>query len=467
MRYTKLAFFCLAIWMLFSVGAARAATLDRSFGNDGTALFRHGGTLDFAGQLDEFAGQPYALAIDSKGRILVGGGSGASFLVLRYLPTGVLDPSFADGGVLKLYDRFETGVGYDDPSFSAPRIKAILPRKDGSITLVGQSFALKSQAGFGNSKDMIFVLNEAGDQDMQFGSVLGVKPGDTPGSMPRSAVYDEKGRLLIAGNRTFSFDDTGTADGYAGLMSRRLADGSYDPSFGAIAGRFSVPSPGTLELKPTRPPAYSAITSVKPLANGKILAAGHHENRFTVMRFLRNGTLDRSFGNKGNRGQTIANFGGKKCFCVAGGDMDTDARGRIVQEGYSTFPSKKRIVTVALVRYLANGKLDRTFGKSGFASSTYKPSVRSTSVAIQRNGKILVAARLGYAENSRAMLMRYLTDGRPDRSFFNRGRYVFAIGDVSTAEKVVIDGHGRAIVAGGASIDGTGSFVLKRFLLSH
>jgi hypothetical protein len=68
---------------------------------------------------------------------------------------------------------------------------------------------------------------------------------------------------------------------------------------------------------------------------------------------------------------------------------------------------------------------------------------------------------------SKFMLLRFLPDGRPDRSFFGNGRYVRSVRDVSTAEKVLIDSKGCAVVAGGSAEDGTGHFLVRRFLLGR
>lgn len=72
-----------------------SGSLDPTFGGDGTV------TADIFGGFAD-------LAIDSSGRIIVGGGSG-DFVLLRYTPTGAPDPSF-DGNGLLLTDF---GESYD------------------------------------------------------------------------------------------------------------------------------------------------------------------------------------------------------------------------------------------------------------------------------------------------------------------------------------------------------------------
>jgi uncharacterized delta-60 repeat protein len=71
-------------------------TLDPSFGSGGKVTTDFGTGSDFAD----------SVAIDSLGRIVVGGG-GAQFQLARYLPDGSLDPSFGDDG--KVATDFDGG----------------------------------------------------------------------------------------------------------------------------------------------------------------------------------------------------------------------------------------------------------------------------------------------------------------------------------------------------------------------
>ncbi|MGK2956057.1 MAG: hypothetical protein ACSLFI_10355 [Solirubrobacterales bacterium] len=208
------------------------------------------------------------------------------------------------------------------------------------------------------------------------------------------------------------------------------------------------------------------MRTVKRISPGRFLVAGHDRNRFFVARIYGSGRLDETFGNKKSPGRSIANFGGKECVCVVGGVMATNSKGKIIQAGSSSFPEKGQ-TSVALVRYDANGLIDRSFGKNGFAYAISKPFVRVTSIAVQRNGKILVGAKVRDDFLSKFALFRFMPGGKLDKSFFNNGRYVERIGDRSTAEQIVLDSRGRAVVAGGSGQGDAVSFVVKRFLLNR
>ena len=64
-------------------------------------FFGHGGGTEYGPAVGDRVGQARALALDDQGRILVGGGSGAAMLLLRYLPNGTLDASFGSHGAVR------------------------------------------------------------------------------------------------------------------------------------------------------------------------------------------------------------------------------------------------------------------------------------------------------------------------------------------------------------------------------
>ncbi len=445
---------------------ASAARLDPSFGVNGKVSYAHGGSLDYGAAIDEYAGQPQAMAIDEADRILVGGGSDREFLVLRYLPNGTLDNSFGSGGVVRFRDpRFLV----DNPYI--PRVKAIVPRPDGQILLVGQVSDFSGPFPDGTPDVLMFLLDESGNRVMDFGSRPGYEVGGFSSSIPRSAVLGADGKILIAGSRISAREPIGYPIQYDAYVMHRNADGTPDTDFGPpypFGGKYG----GTVFFPPRGPatpaaPKYSAITSVRQLPNGKILAAGHDRNRLMVTRLTADGKPDTAFGPNRRNAKTVVSFGGRRCRCVSGGAAAFRPNGRIVQVGFSTHPLKNRFATIVLAQYRKNGRIDRSFGKRGTSYLVLKPWVRSTSIALQRNGKILVAARYGFDSRSKFMLLRFLPDGRPDRTFFGNGRYVRSVGDVSTADTVLIESRGRAVVAGGSAQDGTGHFLIRRFLLGR
>ena len=104
----------------------------------------------------------------------------------------------------------------------------------------------------------------------------------------------------------------------------------------------------------------------------------------------------------------------------------------------------------ALVRYHANGSVDKSFGKKGRVLTSIKNDASIAAVALQADGKIVAAG--GAADqpsNSSIALARYLPDGSPDFSFSTDGIVTTDIGSwLDYALDVAIDQDGKIVVAG-------------------
>ncbi|TKJ87298.1 hypothetical protein PkoCFBP13504_03415 [Pseudomonas koreensis] len=98
------------------------------------------------------------------------------------------------------------------------------------------------------------------------------------------------------------------------------------------------------------------------------------------------------------------------------------------------------------------GQLDRTFAGTGVAQVYFAGSVSSLTVdvAVDAQGRILVAAKVGVAAGSRFGMARMLADGSADLSFGVQGSVIntFALGFEATAGKVRTLPDGRILLAG-------------------
>jgi uncharacterized delta-60 repeat protein len=100
--------------------------------------------------------------------------------------------------------------------------------------------------------------------------------------------------------------------------------------------------------------------------------------------------------------------------------------GKLVVLGYESVPASgnpggifPNVVTDSfLARYDSQGQLDPTFGTGGKVVTDFRPGA----VAIQANGKILVAGTFATASTSGAELARYNPDGSLDTTFGSGGR---------------------------------------------
>ncbi|MBK5529532.1 hypothetical protein JFT86_21585 [Pseudomonas sp. TH06] len=98
------------------------------------------------------------------------------------------------------------------------------------------------------------------------------------------------------------------------------------------------------------------------------------------------------------------------------------------------------------------GQLDKSFAATGVAQVYFAGSLSSLTqdVALDAQGRILVAAKVGIATGSRFGLARLLTDGSADLSFGDQGSVIdtFAPGFEAMAGKVQALPDGRILLAG-------------------
>jgi uncharacterized delta-60 repeat protein len=123
--------------------------------------------------------------------------------------------------------------------------------------------------------------------------------------------------------------------------------------------------------------------------------------------------------------------------------------GRIVVAGVAGSGGRS---TFALARYREDGRLDRSFGGDGLVRTRFKNRGGSgaEAVAIQPDGKIVA---VGSTDHSRFALARYNRDGTLDPTFNRDGKATTALLplDGAAANSVAILPGGKILVAGTAS----------------
>src|SRR5262249_26455411 len=133
-------------------------------------------------------------------------------------------------------------------------------------------------------------------------------------------------------------------------------------------------------------------------------------SRFALARYLPNGLPDPSFGVGGQVTTTDVGQG-----TDAGGfAVAIQKDGRIVVAGSATVPSGNEF---GLARYLPDGSLDPTFGSGGTLSAGLPGADDgANAVVILKGGKILCAGWTRLVKQDFA-LARFNKDGTPDSSF--------------------------------------------------
>ncbi len=179
-------------------------------------------------------------------------------------------------------------------------------------------------------------------------------------------------------------------------------------------------------------------------ADGKIVVAGDSKTYstvyITVTRYNIDGSLDPTFDLDGIVTTSAAPWVRSVATGVA---LQSD--GKIVVVGNSD-------TGFVVLRYQDNGSLDTSFGLAGIVISPIA-SADAKSVAIQSDGKIVVAGSIYDGSNFDFMISRYHSDGSVDSTFDLDGMVITAIGEgFDGARSVAIQVDGKIVVAGPSSV---------------
>ena len=185
----------------------------------------------------------------------------------------------------------------------------------------------------------------AGQLDPTFGSGGVVVTNVNPLDSFSHVVIQPDGKVLAIGPSTTKnyFHQS--------ILIRYTTSGALDSTFG---------SGGILTTS-------NGYTQVALQADGKIVIAGganvsaDHQVEFELARFNANGTVDKTFGNKGT---VTTPFSGGNCNGASGNALAIQSDGKIIVAGNTAGTSNAATVW-ALARYNANGSLDTTFGSGG------------------------------------------------------------------------------------------------------
>ncbi len=317
---------------------------------------------------------------------------------------------------------------------------------DGKMVVVGSSYN-------GSNDDFALVCyNEDGTVDTTFG--IEGKVTTAIGSHHdggHSVAVDSNGKIVVAGYSIRKVDDDWFAD-FA--LVRYHANGSLDTDFG-VQG-----------IVTTAIGIGSGVNhnSVALQGDGKIVVAGSSSDGinedFTLLRYTADGTLDADFG-VGGIVTTAISIGNDASIGMA---LQSD--GKIVVTGFAENGIYRDF---ALVRYDTEGDLDTTFGGDGIVITDFGGDALGYSVAVDSNGKIVVAGGANIDQSITPVLdfalARYNEDGSLDTSFGGGdGKVTTPIGGISVAASVAVQGDGR-IVAAGASFNffGASDFALARY----
>ncbi|MEO5892884.1 MAG: T9SS type A sorting domain-containing protein [Ferruginibacter sp.] len=352
-----------------------------------------------------------AVAIQADGKIIAGGvvykNDGVDFGIARYNTDGTPDNTFSGDGMQTTQIGTAVATG-----------NSLAIQGDGKIILAGYA------SDGGNSNYFAVVRYDVnGNPDNTFNST-GIQTAivNSDFQQGNSVALQNDGKIVVAG-----YTLNGASNDFA--VARFNTDGSPDNTFDTD-GLLITDINSTDDI----------ASSVDIQSDGKILVAGfsllNSESQFTVTRYNTNGSLDNSF--------------------------DTD--GKLLddsKQGYTTFNSTAvqadgKIVTAgrtwngtdydfAIVRYNLNGTPDNSFSTGGKVTTNFGATDEAVSVAVQSNGKIIVA---GNTDDSKVAIARYNADGSPDATFSGDGKLIITIGFADVCKTVALQSDGKIVLAG-------------------
>jgi uncharacterized delta-60 repeat protein len=401
-------------------------SLDSSFGSSGQ-VFTDIGTMT--------SDSPNAVTIQGDGKILVSGKSQNNFAIVRYNTDGSLDTTFGAGG------KVTTDIGassWDD-------VQGMGVQSDGKILVAGST-----KAGIVSNGDFALVrYNTDGSLDTSFGSGGKVTTdiGANTDDEAKGMVIQSDGKILVAGT-------SGGSPDFA--VVRYNTDGSLDASFGT-GGKVTTDFGGG---------TGDYLHAIALQSDGKIILSGNTyvapSEDFAVARYNTDGSLDATFG---TGGKVTTDIGGNTNDDAYTMIIQSDGKILLlggVAGGAST--------DYALVRYNTDGSLDASFGSGGKVTTDIRTLSIDFAVgmALQSDGKILTAgnsAAAGSGGNFDFAVVRYNTDGSLDTSFGSGGKVTADVGTGSTdeANAMALQSDGKILVAGSSNASGDLDFAVVRY----
>jgi uncharacterized delta-60 repeat protein len=237
----------------------------------------------------------------------------------------------------------------------------------------------------------------------------------------------------------------------------RAAPGDLDAGFGT-SGKVNVQA----QLALTDP--NGRAIALQP--DGKVLVAGYwwdtagsSKNLFLLVRFTPGGAVDTSFGNNG----VVSTMIGAASAEASGVAVQPD--GKILVTGSCLPIGTSNATEFCLSRYLSNGTLDTSFNVTGtLVSNIVTGRERAHAVALQPDGKILVAGTCDNVFSDDFCVVRYLSNGALDVDFGVGGRVFTAIGNGNdTARAIALRPDGRIVVAGACVNDSISRFCVAQY----
>jgi uncharacterized delta-60 repeat protein len=256
----------------------------------------------------------------------------------------------------------------------------------------------------------------------------------------------------------------GAAGGVTGAGAAPATYGGIDPTFG-VGGKV------TTDFGTDNDDAHGVL--VQP--DGKIVAAGEswyfvpgrneYRPKFTLTRYNTNGSVDTSFGDGGKVTTTFIQDDSD--YSVANA-VARQADGKLIAVGFATNLDAYKS-TFAMARYNTDGSLDSSFGQGGLVMTvirerqSFDDADKANAIAIEPDGKIVLAGGTGGMFHKDFALARYNSDGSLDTSFGEQGVKAIDINeDDNDAYAVAVQSDGKVVIGGVTSHAYNDDFAVMR-----
>lgn len=339
--------------------------------------------------------------------------------LVQLTSSGALDNSFATTGKITL--RANT---FDNAA------TALTIGPDGKIFIAGNSFY-----NIYSSDGALLKLRLSGTEDIGF---------DTDGKTLAHSQYhginfnaittQPDGKIIACGSEK-DFSDASTI-----IVCRFNADGTPDINFGDNGRQIIIE--GACD-------AYAA--AVQP--DGKILVAGYQlpgmvgKQSMLVVRLTSTGQKDATF--NGNGVQIVSFLGDAVARSLA-----IQADGKIMIGGYAKWQfSRQATFDFTVVRLNTNGSIDNSFDTDGKATANISGDDYCYAMKLQTDGKIVLAGSSVVSGTKDISIAVFITNGSLYTKFDTDGKKTIAVGtgdDVATG--LAIQADGKYVVAGCTSI---------------
>ncbi len=376
-----------------------------------------GGVITRTGAGDDRA---TALLQLKSGHLLVVGwraGSGnEDFMLQCYTEDGKSDTHFgsgngiAFGGVSK---TIKIPAKKEEPKKTSPSASKDIP-KDTTVTTVNndRAYATLQQKGSGklmvagstssgaNASDFVLMsFNANGSLNTAFAGKGWVTTNIAGGMDAAYAMIEQSdGKLVLAGEATVK---KGVKESNDFALARYNANGTLDKNFGSKGA-----------VTTNLGSSHAVINALIQQADGKLVAVGYskslHDGRsIAVVRYNKNGSLDKTFGR-----------GGIQLTDIHGANDEATA---VVQQ-----PEGKLLVAgtsngdFVLLRYNSDGALDTSLHGDGIVVTPVGSAVDAAySMFQQANGQVLVAGTSAGSASTDFAVVRYLFDDNDNDGVLN------------------------------------------------